>query len=197
MGTLGLKQFFAIFFGKISGWHRLWVWLTYLVALAALYWVFHDVDWDTLLAQVEMMSWPWVAAIVVLAVVSFYVQGVRWQLLLKPAGQIARLKTTQAIYVGQFSSELLPLRAGEVIRGVLVARWLGRKFRDVLPSMAVERLLDALWFSLAMALVALLVPVPPQIRTITFFVLALGTVGMALFAWNAIRRRERGPVPVE
>jgi glycosyltransferase 2 family protein len=79
------------------------------------------------------------------------------------------------------------LRAGEIVRGVLVSRWLRRKFREVLPSMAVERLLDALWFSAVMALIALLVPIPRQVRTISFSLLIAALVGMGLFIWNAGR----------
>lgn len=171
-------------------------WGVYLFAAWALYWVFHDLEWSTLVQQVRDISLPWIVAIIALDVLSFYVQGVRWQLLLRSSGQISSLKTTQAIYIGLFASEVLPLRVGEIIRGILVSRWIGRKFADVLPSMAVERLLDGLWFSSSMAIVALLVPIPGQIRTITTVVFVLATLGMAVFAWVAVRSR-RAPQPAE
>ncbi len=166
---------------------RLGTWAAYLLALSALVWVFKDVEWSSLVEQIQQISWPWVCAILVFDILSFYVQGVRWRYLLNPCGQITPKKTTQAIYVGLFSSEVLPLRAGEIIRGVLVSRWMGKNFRDVLPSMAVERLLDGLWFSASMAVVALLVPIPGNIRTVTVGILAAAAVGMGLFAWNARR----------
>ncbi len=161
----------------------------------ALYWVFHDVQWGALIGQAQQLSWAWLCAIIGLDILSFFVQGQRWQFLLRPCGQISTLKTTQAIYIGLFSSEVLPLRAGEIVRGVLVSRWLGRKFREVLPSMAVERLLDALWFSALMALVALLVPIPRQVRTISLSLLIAALVGMGLFIWNATRTNHPGAAP--
>jgi uncharacterized protein (TIRG00374 family) len=82
-----------------------------------------------------------------------------------------------------FSSEILPLRAGEIIRGVLAARWLSSKFRDVLPSMALERLFDGIWFSSAMILTAMVIDVPPQIRVGTNILLGLSLVGIAGFIW--------------
>jgi uncharacterized protein (TIRG00374 family) len=163
--------------------HRLKIWLTYLLAAAALVWVFYDVQWSALIDQVEQLSWGWVLAIVALDVLSFYVQGIRWQMLLQPLGRLSYLKTTQAIYVGLFSSEILPLRAGEIIRGVLVARWLKRRFRDVLPSMALERVFDGIWFSSAMIVTALLIDVPPQIRVGTNVLLVLSLFGIAVFVW--------------
>jgi glycosyltransferase 2 family protein len=163
--------------------HRIKVWITYAIALAALIWVFHDLDWASLIEQVQRLSLSWLLIIIGLDVLSFYVQGVRWQILLQPIGRLSYLKTTQAIYVGLFTSEVLPLRAGEIIRGVLVARWLKRKFRDVLPSMAMERIFDAFWFSSAMIITALLIKVPPQIRVATNIMLTIAVVGIAGFVW--------------
>jgi hypothetical protein len=163
--------------------HRLKVWLTYVIAAAALIWVFYDVEWSALVEQVQQLSWGWVALIVFFDVLSFYVQGIRWQILLQPAGRLSYRKTTQAIYVGLFSSEILPLRAGEIIRGVLVAKWLQKKFRDVLPSMALERLFDGVWFSSAMIITALLIDVPPQIRIGTNVLLTISLIGIAMFVW--------------
>src|SRR3954469_17862023 len=163
--------------------YRLKIWLTYLLAAAALVWVFYDVEWSALIEQVEQLSWGWVAVIVAFDVLSFYVQGVRWKILLEPIGRISYFKATQAIYVGLFSSEILPLRAGEIVRGVLVSKWLRRKFRDVVPSMGLERLFDGIWFSSAMIATALLIDVPPQIRVGTNVLLVLSMIGIALFVW--------------
>lgn len=163
--------------------HRRKVWATYIIAIAALIWVFHDLDWTSLMQQVQRLSVGWLFIIVGLDVLSFYVQGIRWQILLQPAGRLSYLKATQAIYVGLFTSEVLPLRAGEIVRGVLVARWLKRKFRDVLPAMVMERIFDAFWFSSAMIITAFLIEVPPQIRVATNVMLTIAVVGIAGFVW--------------
>ncbi|HWR16111.1 MAG TPA: lysylphosphatidylglycerol synthase transmembrane domain-containing protein [Terriglobales bacterium] len=163
--------------------HRAKVWLTYVIAALALYWVFHDVHWGALVDQFKQLSWGWVSVIVFWDVLSFYVQGIRWQILLQPLGKLSYWRTTQAIYVGLLTSEILPLRAGEIIRGILVARWLGRKFHDVLPSMAVERMFDAFWFSGAMIATALLIDVPPQIRVGTNVMAAAAILGIIVFVY--------------
>ena len=163
--------------------HRLKIWITYALAAAALVWVFYDVEWSALNEQVQQLSWGWVSVIVAFDVLSFYVQGIRWKMLLEPVGRLSYLKTTQAIYVGMFSNEILPLRAGEIVRGVLVSRWLKRRFHDILPSMVMERLFDGIWFSSAMIITALLVDVPPQIHVATNVLLAISVIGVAAFIW--------------
>ena len=163
--------------------HRLKIWITYLLSAIALIWVFYDVEWSALTEQVQQLSWGWVSVIVAFDVLSFYVQGIRWKMLLEPVGRLTYLKTTQAIYVGMFSNELLPLRAGEIVRGVLVSRWVKRKFHDILPSMALERLFDGIWFSSAMIITALLVDVPPQIHVATNVLLGMSIIGIAVFIW--------------
>ncbi len=169
--------------GRVFSEHRLKIWITYVLAAVALVWVFYDVDWSALTEQVQQLSWGWVSVIVAFDVLSFYVQGIRWKMLLEPVGRLSYLKTTQAIYVGMFSNEILPLRAGEIVRGVLVSRWVKRKFHDILPSMALERLFDGIWFSSAMIITALLVDVPPQIHVATNVLLAMSVMGIAAFIW--------------
>jgi len=169
--------------GRVFSEHRLKIWLTYALAAVALVWVFYDVEWSALNEQVQQLSWGWLAAIVAFDVLSFYVQGMRWKMLLEPVGRLSYLKTTQAIYVGMFSNEILPLRAGEIVRGVLVSRWLKRKFHDILPSMALERLFDGMWFSSAMIITALLVDVPPQIHVATNVLLVMSAIGIVAFIW--------------
>lgn len=167
--------------------HRWKIAIVYLLAIAALVWVFYDIEWTVFLQQVQRLSWRWVLLIIGVDALSFCVQGLRWQILLRPLGRLSALKATQAIYVGLFSSEVLPLRAGEIIRGLLVGRWLERRFREVVPSMALERLFDGIWFSGAMILTALLIDVPPQIRFGTNVMLGISAVGMGVFVW-VVRR---------
>lgn len=181
-------------YGRVLSEHRLKIWLTYALAAVALVWVFYDVEWSALTEQIQQLSWGWVAVIVAFDVLSFYVQGIRWKMLLEPVGRLSYLKTTQAIYVGLFSSEILPLRAGEIVRGVLVSRWLKRKFHDILPSMAMERLFDGIWFSSAMIITAMLVDVPPQIHVATNVLLVVSAIGVAGFIW-VVKKTHFAEVP--
>jgi uncharacterized protein (TIRG00374 family) len=132
----------------------------YLIAGACLVWVFHDVKFHEFAGQVKTIVWGWVGVAVLCDISSYLCQGFRWKMLLRPAGDISVVRTTQAIYVGLFTNEILPLRAGELVRMFLVSRWLKLGFQAVLPSYLVERMLDAIWLALAVGLVSLFVPIP-------------------------------------
>jgi uncharacterized protein (TIRG00374 family) len=55
------------------------------------------------------------------------------------------------------------MRTGEMVRAYLVSRWTSVRFRSVLPSMAVERLLDGVVLTLAIGLTTSLVPLPARL----------------------------------
>jgi uncharacterized protein (TIRG00374 family) len=59
----------------------------------------------------------------------------------------------QAIYVGLFSNEVLPLRPGELIRSYLQAHWCEVPFSVAFASAIIERLFDGIWLVAAFVLV--------------------------------------------
>lgn len=85
-------------------------------------------------------------AAVLIATLTFPLRLVRWRLLLQdeqgrpyPAAPL-----WHAIALGFTANNLLPLRAGELIRSYAAARLAGARFSTVLSSVAVERIFDAL-----------------------------------------------------
>jgi uncharacterized protein (TIRG00374 family) len=148
----------------------------YLIAAACLFWVFRGTHLERMLGQVENMRWDLVAVAIALDITSYVCQGLRWQLLLRPIGKMPLLCVTQAIYVGLFTNEIVPLRAGELVRAYLVSRWRRVDFLAVIPSVAVERLFDGIWLSIGIAVTAMLVELPSQI------ILAAKILGATVFA---------------
>ncbi len=83
---------------------------------------------------------------VVLATVAFPLRLVRWRLLLRdeqgkayPAGPL-----WHAIAIGFTANNLLPLRAGELVRAYTAARLTSARFTTVISSIVVERIFDGL-----------------------------------------------------
>jgi glycosyltransferase 2 family protein len=134
--------------------------LGYLLALACLVWVFHDIRARELLRNVSTIHWGWVIVAIMFDVGSYLCQGLRWQLLLRPVGALSALKATQAIYVGLFTNEILPMRFGEFVRAYLVSRWMSLGLTSIIPSLVVERLLDGIWLAVGIGLTAIFIPLP-------------------------------------
>jgi len=166
--------------------------LGYLLAAAGLIWALHDVHPEKLLEGLVGINWRWVAPALVCDVLSYVVQGWRWRLLLRPAGEISTLRTTQAIYAGLFTNEALPMRIGELARAWLVSRWISAKFLAVIPSIVVERLFDGVWVALGVGLTASFAPLPKSLLAAGETFGAVIILAVALCAFLAFRKRELG-----
>ncbi len=172
--------------------------LMYAFAAACLLWVFHDIDLRQLLIAMRVTNWWFVALAVTVDVLTYVLQGVRWKVLLEPVGRLGSVRATQAIYAGLFTNELVPLRVGELVRGLLVSRWLRSGISAVLPSMAVERLLDALWLAVGVGVAAIFVPLPKNLLRAGDVLGIIVLAATAVFLWLVFRTEkalERGPTP--
>ena len=118
---------------------------TNIVSLLCLVWVLHGANLGALRHEVEKLDWSWVIFAVVTDIGVYAWQGWRWSLVLRPVLFVSPWKAMRAIYVGLFANEVLPLRAGELIRCFLLARWEKTPLSVMLASALIERIFDGIW----------------------------------------------------
>jgi uncharacterized protein (TIRG00374 family) len=164
--------------------------LVYAFATACLVWVFHDVHPPELLATMFIANWWFVALAIIIDILTYVLQGIRWKLLLAPVGRLSTLRATQGIYAGLFTNELVPLRFGELVRAFLVSRWLSLRFAEVLPSMVIERFLDALWLAVGVGLAAIFVPLPRDLVEVGYALGGILLLATFLFLWMVFRKKK-------
>ena len=162
--------------------------LGYAISVACLVWVLHGVDFGGVLQDFQSLRWGWVALAVATDIAVYVFQAWRWNLLLGPVVRAPLWRSVQAIYVGLFANEVLPLRPGELIRSYLQARWSGIPFSVSFSSAIIERIFDGMWLALAFAVTTLVVPLP---RVAVDLGKALGLVvaAMALALWLVMFRK--------
>src|ERR1017187_581612 len=90
--------------------------LGYVLSLGCLVWVLHNYKIRDLIPQLRLLEWKWVALGVALDLSVYVCQAWRWVLLYRPVDRLPFWSTVQAIYIGLFANEVLPLRVGELIR---------------------------------------------------------------------------------
>jgi uncharacterized protein (TIRG00374 family) len=148
--------------------HRAWQGLL-AVTLSALllWWAFRDVDLREAIGFLQRVRIAWLAAAVLTATSLFPLRLLRWRLLLRreDGGPFAWLPLWHAIAMGFAANNLLPFRAGEVVRTVAASRLTGARLTTSLASVAVERVFDALTVVGLLAL-ALLLPGMPAGLTV-------------------------------
>jgi glycosyltransferase 2 family protein len=143
--------------------HRLKLAIGYLIAVLCLGWVLYNVHAENLLQTIRHLKWRLILLAIAVDNINYIAQALRWNLLLRPVAHVRASKSIQATYVGAFTSNVLPMRLGEIVRGYLVSKWYSKKFSQIVPSMVVEHLLEGIWLALGMGLATFFLPLPSYI----------------------------------
>ncbi len=134
--------------------------LGYAVSISCLVWVYYGFDWQKQLPKLLATDWRLIALAVATDVCVYVIQGWRWSLVLRPIGRVSVLRSVQAVYIGLFANEVLPLRSGEVIRCYLQARWNRIPFSLTISSAVIERFLDGAWLVLGFYVISRYLELP-------------------------------------
>jgi glycosyltransferase 2 family protein len=157
--------------------HRIKITLALGLSFGLLAYLLASVDLRALGAQLARTEWGWVAAAAACGVLGLYARAVRWRYLFPPATNPPAL--VPAIMIGYMANNVLPLRAGELVRVWVVARRWHGGFWTAFATLVVERVLDSLALVLILGVLVLLVPVPAVFRHAALVVLAIDVAGVA------------------
>ena len=146
-----------------------------VLALAAvlLYFAFRGIDWSELGAQIGRARPMTLALAWVLMSVAMALRSVRWGILVsvraKP-GFPTMFWATMAGYVG---NSYLPARAGDVMRSVLLGRYMGIPKTFVIGTTVTERVLDTIVVVVLAGAVVSILPSAPSWLTSSSIVLSV------------------------
>ncbi len=135
-----------------------------------------------------------IAAYGLVLVVIHWLRVMRWRPMLAPFGGASLRVCNRVGAVGFMAVFLLPLRLGELVRPLLLARNTEIAFGTGLSTIAVERVLDGLVVSLALFLVLLQVPQSqlarfPEVQVGAFVALAVFAGALILLGATALARQ--------
>jgi hypothetical protein len=108
-------------------------------------WVLNGAGLHHIWGEVRHMRWNWVCAAIACDICVYLLQSWRWKMLLAPIGRVPFLYAVEAIYVGLFTNEILPFRAGELIRCFLLSKSTRIPLSVTFASAVIERLFDGIW----------------------------------------------------
>jgi uncharacterized protein (TIRG00374 family) len=149
------------------------------VSGALLVYLFWDVDLHEIGLRLANTYWRFLAASIVLNLLSLWLRAWRWYYLFPPGTRPSRL--FNALMIGYMGNNLLPLRAGEIVR-VYVASRRSQRFWTVLATIVVERALDGLAVGLIVVGLCLTMTVPRQLRWPAAVFLVADLAAMLLIA---------------
>jgi glycosyltransferase 2 family protein len=142
------------------------------------------VDLHELGDSLKRARWEWVLLSVGCTLAGLWIRARRWRYLFPPRSDPPGL--VPAIMIGYMVNNILPLRAGEVVRVYVVARRWHRGFWTTLATLVVERVLDSLAIVLILGVLVLMIPVPAVFRWTAATLLAIDAAAVAVLALLAV-----------
>ena len=112
---------------------------------------------------------PTVAAIIC----AFLGRSVRWMLLLRPVARVPFHQVRDVLMTGFMVNNVLPARAGELARALVLWKVAGTSRRATLATVATERLFDVVLLISILSLLGLLFDVPPWTRQLGLLTVVL------------------------
>jgi glycosyltransferase 2 family protein len=136
-----------------------------LLAIALMVWALRGVHFDEVVRHLRNARLAPLLAAVVIATLTFPIRLVRWRLLLRDTdgGPVPATPLWHAVAIGFMANNLLPFRAGELVRLVAASRLTGARFSAVLSSIAVERIFDGLSVVALLSVSLLASNLPPDV----------------------------------
>lgn len=118
--------------------------LAIVISAAFLYWALNGIHFNDVMAELRKVKVLPLVACVLIATSTFILRIFRWRILLRaddgsplPVGAL-----WHAIAIGFMANNVLPFRAGEVLRSIAITRLTRTRLTSALSSIAAERLFD-------------------------------------------------------
>ena len=138
---------------------RVWIGFAATAAFLAFLVVFFiRADFAAWVDALSGANYLWVAPAGALYFVSFYFRAVRWRVLLRPFASVNATRLYPVVLVGYAANNLLPFRAGELVRSYYLSTREPVRSPTALATIVVERVADGLAMLFFLLVGALFVP---------------------------------------
>jgi glycosyltransferase 2 family protein len=115
-----------------------------LVAVPVLAFMFFRTDGTETLDALGEANYAWIPAAVALLIAAIWIQAVRWRYLLKPLVDISPVRLYPLVFIGHLGNSILPLRAGDILRALILHRREGVSRAAAFGTIVVEHILDGI-----------------------------------------------------
>ncbi|NLF26105.1 MAG: flippase-like domain-containing protein [Deltaproteobacteria bacterium] len=133
-----------------------------LVSLGLVVWIAQVVDWGEVGNHMVGFDYWYFVPVLLLWFVHFSLRALRWRYLLESGREIPLIKLFDGIMLGNFGNYVLPLRAGEFIRPLLVSRDSHQSFVSCFVSVVIERFFDLVMVLISFGVMVFYLPAMDQ-----------------------------------
>ena len=164
------------------------------LTLLFLYFAFRGTDFVLLWAELRRANYWWVLAMFPILMLSHAFRAWRWEYLLRPVKQDLRFRNLfSALMVGYMMNNILPARAGELVRPYAINKLEGVSRSTAFGTVFVERIFDIVSFMFVIALIPLVYTGPltqafPWLEEAGIWITAVTLAFLGFFAFLMVRR---------
>ncbi|MGE0821248.1 MAG: lysylphosphatidylglycerol synthase transmembrane domain-containing protein [Candidatus Binatia bacterium] len=158
------------------------------ISLICGYFAVHGVEWGAVWAAFARMNmWSLIPALGFLTAM-LALRAYRWQRFVAPVQQVPVRPFWSATLIGFMANDILPLRAGEVVRAYALAHLAPMRMSTALGTMVLERVWDAVAVAILLAVTLAGFPLPQWLKRAN--VVLLGLCAVVLIGGWVITRRD-------
>ena len=114
------------------------------LSIAIIIWIVHKIDLVLLRNSFAELKLYWVVIMAAVYLLGFVIRGVRWYFMLSPIKHVGLRIATEGVVVGYMANNILPARAGELVRAIFVGVKESMSKASVLGTVLIERVFDGL-----------------------------------------------------
>jgi uncharacterized protein (TIRG00374 family) len=150
------------------------------ISIACLLLVLRSVDLDQVISILSRATWPLLLVAVTATVVDIALRAWRWRVLVEPLTLVPFGRVLVYLLVGYLANNVLPGRAGELVRSHYLGDREGASRTSVLGTVLVERILDVSALLLLSASAWWLTGAVPQLAGLLAIGVAAGVVAVGI-----------------
>ncbi len=117
-------------------------WLGLLISTVLLYFALRGLDFGKMWDVLRTAQYIWLIPGIAVYFVAVWVRAWRWHYLLRPLKKIPTATMFPVVAIGYFGNNVIPARAGEVLRAYVLKRREGVSITASLATVIVERIFD-------------------------------------------------------
>jgi len=166
---------------------RSWrVWLGFGISFVFLYFAVRGQNFERIGQALREASYIWLVPALLAYFLGVVVRSFRWHYLLRSIQDIAPRRIFPVVTIGFMANNVLPFRAGEVVRAYALSARYGVRKSAALATIAVERIFDGMTMLLFMLVASLSIALTSDLRAVAIIatiLFPLLTIMLVLFVF--------------
>lgn len=126
-----------------------------ILTLLLLWFLFRGTDWHEVWVATSSASLPWLVISTACVVLTFFLRSQRWSYIVRTAGPVPYADIFDATQIGFLANFVLPARAGEAVRAVVLARLANLPITKCLAFGFLDRVTDLFGLLATLSITAL------------------------------------------